>query len=517
MLRERGSGRFVGRIRARTALPDPALLVVGVVSLVVYALHGLDGKLARDEAVYAYAGQQFIDGVPPYEGVLNRAGPLAHMIPGIGAAGARLFDLEDLTGMRILFLLLTVACCCVTYLFARDLFDSRAAGLAAAFAFLTFEGFIDYASAGPREKTSAVLFLLCSLWAAYKHRWLASGVWLSLATLTLQIVFPAGLAAILVQALALDHGERIRALVRTAIGGLGVLALFVVYFAANGALELFLQGFLLINAEDTRATPFTDDVATNWRYLENGFGASLWVGIVGMATLLIATLLSLSAHYRAARSNAVAVAALGAATLASLIWMMREYDWWPDAMLVLATASFGVGGIAVEITGRLRQRWAAPVPVIAWTIVATVLATSYAVGSRDPVLTQQRASVNAKLHALPSATILSVNAPSALVISGKTNPIPYQMFFPGLNEYVDHTWPGGLAGLADWIGDDRPTLIAFHGAPPPRWIEGTVDRYYVRAGAAPDMVWYVDRSVGRSMVEKLRRQDQRLRAASRDT
>ncbi|MDN5855083.1 MAG: glycosyltransferase family 39 protein, partial [Actinomycetia bacterium] len=211
---------LVGRLRTRLVRLDLLLPVVGGVSLLVYALHGLDGKLTRDVAVYGYAGQQFIEGVPPYEGVMNRAGPLAHMIPGVGAAGARLFGLEDLTGMRILFLLLTVACGCVTYLFARDLFGSRAAGLAAAFAFLTFEGFIDYASNGPREKTTVALFLLCSLWAAYKHRWFASGAWLSLATLTLQIAFPVGFVAILVQALALGRGERVRALARTAVGGL---------------------------------------------------------------------------------------------------------------------------------------------------------------------------------------------------------------------------------------------------------------------------------------------------------
>ncbi|MDN5854286.1 MAG: hypothetical protein L0K86_15825, partial [Actinomycetia bacterium] len=293
-----------------------------------------------------------------------------------------------------------------------------------------------------------------------------------------------------------------------------VIAVFVIYFAAVGALELFLQGFLLINAEDTRATPFTDDLATNWRYLENGYGASLWVGLIGVATLIVLSALALSSRYRARRPNAIAVAALGAATVAAVIWMLREYDWWPDAMQVLPIASFGIGALAAEITVLLQRRWSRSM-VLAWVVVATVLATSYAVNERHPALPQQRASVEAKLRALPSATILSVNSPQALVISGKTNPIPYQMFFVGLNEYVDRTWPGGLAGLAESIGQERPTLITFGGTPPPRWIRGIIDRYYVRAGAAPDLVWYVDRSVGHDMAEKLREQDRRLREASR--
>ena len=512
-----GGTRSTERVNAwlRTAHTrfDPLVVVVGVVSLVVYYLHGLDGRLTRDVGVYAYAGQQFADGVPPYEGILNRAGPLAHMIPGVGVVGARLFGLEDLTGMRILFLLLTVACACVTYLFAKDLFDSRAAGLAAAFAFLTFEGFIEYASNGPREKTSAALFLLCTLWAAYRHRWFAAGAWLSLATLTLQIVFPLGLAAILVQALVV-RGERIRALARAAVGGIVVLAVFILYFAAAGALELFFQGFWLINASETGASPFTNDVATNWLTLEDGYGASLWVGIAGIATLLVMSVLALFSSYRARRPYAVPVAALGAATLAGLAWILREYDWWPDAMQVLPVAALGIGALAAELTRQLRLRWSGPI-VLAWLVAAVVLATSFAVGERNHDLVAQRASVNAKLRVLPSATILSISSPHALVLAGQTNPIPYQMFFKGLNEYVNDTWPGGLAGLGDWVAEERPTLIAVNSAMPPAWLRPTLDRFYVPAGVEPHLHWYVDRSVGRSTVLKLRHDQARIRRRSR--
>ena len=65
---------------------DPLVLAVGLVALTVYSLHGVRGNLTRDVGLYAYAGQQVADGVPPYLGVLNRAGPLAHAIPGLGAA-----------------------------------------------------------------------------------------------------------------------------------------------------------------------------------------------------------------------------------------------------------------------------------------------------------------------------------------------------------------------------------------------------------------------------------------------
>jgi hypothetical protein len=50
---------------------------------------------SRDLAIYSYAGRQVAEGVPPYVGNLNRAGPLAHLIPAIGVAGARVGGFEE--------------------------------------------------------------------------------------------------------------------------------------------------------------------------------------------------------------------------------------------------------------------------------------------------------------------------------------------------------------------------------------------------------------------------------------
>jgi 4-amino-4-deoxy-L-arabinose transferase-like glycosyltransferase len=134
-------------------------VVVCLVAVVVYSLHGFRGYLDRDVALYAYGGQQVVDGVPPYVGVLNRAGPLAHILPGIGVAVARLVGADDLTSIRVVFMLFAVACVGVVYLTTRDVFRSRLAGVAAAAAFLSFTGFVHYATYGPREKTPMTLFL----------------------------------------------------------------------------------------------------------------------------------------------------------------------------------------------------------------------------------------------------------------------------------------------------------------------------------------------------------------------
>src|SRR5262245_51938302 len=68
---------------------DPLGPLLALLAGSVYWLRGFDGYLSRDLALYAYAGQQFADGVPAYEGVVNRSGPLSHLVPGLGALAAR--------------------------------------------------------------------------------------------------------------------------------------------------------------------------------------------------------------------------------------------------------------------------------------------------------------------------------------------------------------------------------------------------------------------------------------------
>ena len=103
-----------------------------------------------------------------------------------------------------------------------------AAGGPSAAALLYVNGFTQYASGGPREKTTLVLFLLAALIAAATQSALG-GVFVSLATLTWQPVFFVGLATGLVAPPALDRGgacgaRRVRGRrARAAVGVPGVL------------------------------------------------------------------------------------------------------------------------------------------------------------------------------------------------------------------------------------------------------------------------------------------------------
>src|SRR6201986_3774463 len=180
--------------------------------------------------------------------VLNRAGPLAHVIPGIGVVIARIGGFDDVITMRVFSMLIAVVCVCVVYVLGRDVFSSRPAGLVTAGAFLSFYGFIQYASDGPREKTPMTLFVVLALWAVTRRRWVTAGLCVSLATLCLQTAFFPSFGAAVAGAVLLAGGGRVRALARVIVGGIVPVAVLAVWFALAGSLRPSVEAFFLINA-----------------------------------------------------------------------------------------------------------------------------------------------------------------------------------------------------------------------------------------------------------------------------
>jgi hypothetical protein len=472
---------------------DWLVLLLGLVATVVYVLHGFEGALNRDRAIYSYAGQQVAEGVPPYLGILNRAGPLAHVIPGIGVAAARAGGFEDLLGIRLLFMVFSVASVCVVYLLARDLFTSRLAGLVSATAFLSFYGFIEYATYGPREKTPMVFFLLCTFWALVKRRWFIAGICVSLAALIWQPSFLVGLTAAGFSLIGLRSGERMRSMARFLLGGLIPTAIFVVYFIAVGALKEFVDAFLLINARYTTPAPLLNDFAKRWMLMHKGYGITLWVIMAGLAALPILTIvLIVRGKWRAPEH--ISFVAFAAASFVGIAWSFRDFNSWPDAFVLLPLAAVGVGGIAKVITARLPAK-AALALVLVWMVAAGAVALNYSTTRRNYGLELERDAVTAMVDQFPfDPTMLSIGAPEPLVLSGIRNPTRHQTFARGLDRYVDDTWPGGLEGFGEWVGRQEPTIITF-GLPVPRWLRTTIKSEYVHAGRGRGWTWYVHRSV----------------------
>ena len=483
----------------------PALATVGVV---VFLVHGFDGILTRDLALYAYGGQQFAEGVPPFVSVLNRAGPLAHMVPGVATWVARLLGADsgadDLMAMRVLMMMLSVAAVWVVYLLARDAFGSSVAGVAAAASLLAFEGFVTYATGGPREKTTMMLLVALALWALVHRRWMLAGAAVALATLTWQPAFFAGAAAAGAAVLLVRGGRaRLVSLARFAGGGLLVTAAFAGYYAAVGALEEFFNAFYLINATYTRQPGVLQFLSTEPTAVVDGFGWSWWLILAGLAAMVVLGARRLRGLDRDDPHH-VAVVALGGGTVGSLLWSLMAFNGWADAVLVLPLAATGLGGMALSLS-RAAPRRPARVGLAAYVVAVLVAAALSSWHTRDERLVAMRWVHEAVLEAVgPDAAVMSIGSPQPLVLGRLENPMYHQMFLGGLAEYVDDTWPGGLSGLADDIERERPTLITMDRPGRYGFVDPVVDRHYERLGTTYVMTWFADRSIGERKMQQLR-------------
>ena len=493
-------------VRDRLARMDPLVPLLCAVAAALYVLHGFDGYLSRDLGDYAYGGQQVAEGVPPYVAVVNRAGPLAHLIPGVGAALSGWVGVDQVVGMRVFLMFFAIAAIAVTYLLGRDVFRSRLAGVAAAASLVGCQGFIAYASDGPREKTSMVLFLLCAMLAMAHRRWLTMGFFTALATLCWQPVLLVAMAGA-VAAVVLGQSEgRLKALGRFAVGGLVPTAVTVGCYAAVGAFDIFWDDFFLINARYTQQISLVTNPDEAWRMLVEGYGPSLALFLTGLAAITVLAVLALRPTPDRRDTVRVNLLATGAILVAGVAWSLRAFNGFPDAFIMLPPAALGIGGLVAGLASRVSLRTAV-LATAAWTVAATAIGASYAISTRDDTLDEQRASVDAVLDVLPpDARILSVEAPQPLVLAHQRNLSRLQLFGNGLIDYVDDTWPGGRDGYGRWIGRQKPTLIALgnHGTVPD-WLDPTLDRGYHRVGTSIGWDWYVHKGVGRQTRDELRK------------
>lgn len=481
---------------------DPLGPVFAMLGLGVFLLRGFNGTLTRDLALYAYSGQQFAHGVPPYVGVMNRAGPLAHIVPGIGATVARVLGTDDVTTQRVLSTILSMATVWLVYLVGRDLYRSRAAGAIAAASLLTIRVFMLFATSGTREKTVMMLMVTIALWAILHRRWGWAGFFVSLATLTWQPAFLMAAATALAAMGGLRGRDLGRSLVRFCVGGAIPAVVAVLAFAAVGAFRPLLNGFLLINLHYTRQIGLLQFVRHKDSLLDGGYGASLLVILVGLAAALVtAVVLWLRAEDRNDPSTRAQIA-LGLGVVAALLTSLKTINGWPDALFAVPIAVLGFAGLLHRVITRL------PAPRVVSAVVcavAVVLAALSAGSVNGGALPAQRATVKAVFDvAGPDATIASIGAPAPLVLAHKTNPVRYQMFTHGFDDYIDATYPGGLRGLARRLDRLQLTFLTVDNGGKYAWIKPTLARHYVLIGGMADVNWYARADLDPQELDRLR-------------
>lgn len=467
---------------------------VGLVAMVVYALRGYDGTLGRDLGVFVYGGERFAAGVPPYAGVFNTVGPLADAVPGTAIWVGRHLGVEPVSAARHLFTLISAGCCVLVCLLARQVLGSRAAGFVAAAVFLTFGEFSRLASGGPREKTTMVLFLVAALLLLGRRRWFAAGVCTALATLTWQPSLAVAVAAAGVS-IAWTPGGRVRGAVSYVAGGALPTGLAALYYLAHDDLRLAVDGFVVVNAKYRRQPSLLTEPRRTWEFLWAGYHWSLWLAVAGLVGLLVTVVVT--------RPRPVPLLAAGAAAAVGTAWSVAVINGAPDLFVLLPFGALGVAAVVVRVATLLPRGRGTLVAVV--TAVAVVAAGVGAVGGRSEALVRERRNVAAVLAAVPGGTLLSIDAAQVTALSGREHPTRYQVFDQGIDDYLDHTLPHGLAGYARWIGHHRPTLIARSDSVGETWPEEMLRRHYRYAGHGPSWDWYVARSAGPEVLDAVRR------------
>ena len=503
----------VARAPSRRRRPDLWVPIVALVALATYLPHGFQGLFSRDLGVYAYGARQVLAGEPPYVGIVNRAGPLAHLLPVPGILLSRVSGLDEITGMRVWYLVLAVASVVLSYVVGRHVFRSTPAGLAAAATLLAFQGFIDLATTGPREKTPMVLFVLCAFWALSHRRWVLTGVAIALATLTLQIVFLPLLLAAVVTVLVDAHVRRLRSLGRLLVGGAIPTLAVTAYFAAYGALGALVDGLYLWNSRYSTGRPFTSRASLLWGRLEDGYGASLWLLVGGLVLVFVVTLLRLADWTRRHDAATVTMIALSVATVGSLLWTEVDFDGFQDAFPLLPLAALGVGAAIAEVGHRVPRPVALVAAALA-VVVPTGLAVHYSTTVRDNRLQVQEAMTDVLLKDLPGARIWSVSAPQFLVLAQRSNPTSYQLLSDGQTDLIDDAWPGGLDGWVQWNLAQQPDLVAVNGLELKLgdW-KSRLGPGYVQVGSAPGVFWFARASYGPETLQAIRVEGRAVRAA----
>ena len=481
---------------------DPLGPLFAILSLGVFLAHGLNGTLARDLALYSYSGEQLADGVPPYVSVLNRAGPLAHIVPGIGSVLAGWFGKDDVLTQRLLMTFLSMLTVWVIYLVGRDLFRSKAAGAISATTLLTIQGFMMFATGGPREKTTMMLMMALALWAIVHQRWGWAGAFVALATLTWQPAFALGFVAALAAVSYRREDKPLRSVGWICLGGAIPTALTVLGFTLAGAFKPLIECFVLINLHYTRQ----GGIITFFRYdsgaLVHGFGPSLVVLAIGLPAAVVTAIVLLRRPGWRDDPRVRARIGFGAGIVVALLSSLKTFNGWPDALYMVPVAVLTFAGLVHQLITRLPARTAI---TAAYCALALVLAGLNAVHTSNDKLVAQRAAVRAVFNITgEDASVISIAAPAPLVLAHKTNPVEYQMFKNGFDAYVDDAYPGGLQALAQHLGELAPTLFVVDSQVEYRWVMPTIERDYVRVGRTADVAWWVRRDVGPQKIARLR-------------
>lgn len=427
------------------------LFIIGVAGW-VFTTYGLDGKIARDDALYAYSGQCVAEGHVPYQRAFDVKGPLASAIPALGVLAARQANLPDHRGVQVEFIIISVLSVVAVYLLGQALTDSSLAGTFAALTFLGFEGFIAHA-AGARPKTAVILFTTIALLAIVRKRWAVGGALIALAALTWQTMALIGIGA-LTAVWGEPQQNRRHALLSLLGGGLAVVAAVVAWFASARALVDLWNGAVAALphlASRARELPLSWRIWRPLRRCYEGYPATFMAGgfgLLGLAGAFVMSLREWGGPIGAITRSRWSVVFTSFALLAAFTFI--DFQIYDDAYPLLPFAAVGFGFVLERALSGLTSsegilprsyRDIAAAGVCLAILTPTVIFAKFTPGTG---LSEQKQAVTEIKERLGDGRLQAINAPEVLYLGELTNLTKHVVVGPRVLAVIDAMEPGGV-------------------------------------------------------------------------
>ncbi|MGH3042467.1 MAG: ArnT family glycosyltransferase [Gaiellaceae bacterium] len=484
----------------RHALVLGGAAVTLVLAASLFSRFSLQTGLTRDESIYAYGGQQTVEGVPFYVSIFDMKPPLATIIAGGGVAAARVLGLEDLTGIRLAFFVFACLSVLAVYLLVTWLFSSVAAGLIAAATFASFKGFALDALTGPNAKTPGIFFAVLSMALLVRRHYFWGGLAGSLAFLVWQpLALYVGVAVL--AALLTPEGKRRLRLAGEALAGAAIpIVVTVVYFWLEGALDDLVDGaFVLPVTHLERGDSLDVRLERLERTIDNYYSETALLFYGGLVLVLVLAALRIVQRRHDLRAlaredpfiNVILVSFLFTAAVPAV-----DFQGYPDLYALLPYAAIGIGGgfsLVLDRFERARLPWvgaaAAAAAVIALVVVSWNTYSDQPVQLRTahPLSVQRFHAARIEDFLEEGETPYVLGNATPLVLTERRNPSPYIYLAAGVDSWAVDQTPGGVEGWQAEIVAEDPPLIVLGGqwrseiaTEMKRWLNETYER--VRRG-----------------------------------
>jgi hypothetical protein len=410
------------------------------VAVALFTRFSFDDTMRRDEAIYAYGGQQLAAGVPLYRGIFDPKTPVAQALAGAAAALAPGRGFADVHAIRVAFFVAACLSVVAVYWLGLVLWGSPLAALLGATVFASFRSFALDAVGGPDAKTPGILFAVVALALLVRRRWFWDALAGSLAALVWQpfAVYP------LVAVGAAFAVARWRG-VRDALAGAALpFVAFAAWLWGAGALPAAVEATVTYPLHGVERVPETlgERIAH--------IAGEVWFGYGLTGLLLAAGLLALLVVVR--RAWVVA-----ATLLPLVVFSLHDFQGTADAYPFLPYAAVGVAGACALLVGR----WRAVVGVAALVAVFGFSFAGYShARSRDTGLLRERSRAVAVERLLdPGEHFEAFGDPLSLVLTGTRDPTRFVYLSEGVGDWALRHEFGGFEGFAAGIRARRPAVV----------------------------------------------------------